>query len=259
MSKLLINESPLQVLPSLAVAVGLNEAIVLQQVHYWLARSTTDKGGHRWVYNTIPQWQEQFPFWSADTVRRTLASLKDAGLLVAETLSDNRFDKTMFYRIDYDRLRAIEDGILQPSEHGNVPSSEAATAGDDIDRTETTTEKSKKTRSASTPKATFNYETGKVEQLADSVVEKWQAAYPAIDVRAEIARAEAWLLANPKNRKSDLPRFLNNWLNRAQDRAPRAGGSPQPGRSFRPRPQTSFSGNSYSGTPDDEIPWLRSA
>jgi len=35
-SSLLINESPLQVLPSLAVLVGLNEAIVLQQTHYWI-------------------------------------------------------------------------------------------------------------------------------------------------------------------------------------------------------------------------------
>ena len=36
MSKLLINEQPLQVLPSLAEAIGLNQAIALQQVHYWL-------------------------------------------------------------------------------------------------------------------------------------------------------------------------------------------------------------------------------
>ena len=35
MSKLLINEHPLQVLPSLATKIGLNEAIVLQQIHYW--------------------------------------------------------------------------------------------------------------------------------------------------------------------------------------------------------------------------------
>lgn len=32
---LLIEEPPLQILPSLAAAIGLNEAIVLQQL-YWL-------------------------------------------------------------------------------------------------------------------------------------------------------------------------------------------------------------------------------
>ena len=35
---LLISEPPLQVLPSLAVKIGLNEAIVLQQIHYWLLK-----------------------------------------------------------------------------------------------------------------------------------------------------------------------------------------------------------------------------
>lgn len=35
-AQLLINEPPLQVLPTLAKTIGLNEAIVLQQVHYWL-------------------------------------------------------------------------------------------------------------------------------------------------------------------------------------------------------------------------------
>ena len=44
MSNLLINESPLQVLPTLATYIGLNEAIFLQQVHYWLR---IDKVG-RW-------------------------------------------------------------------------------------------------------------------------------------------------------------------------------------------------------------------
>lgn len=51
----------------------------------------------------------------------------------------------------------------------------------------------------------------------------WKKAYPAIDVLGEMAKAAAWLLANPKNRKSNYARFLSNWLSRAQDRAPAKG------------------------------------
>ena len=36
MSRLIINESPLIVLRSFALAVGLNEAIFIQQLYYWL-------------------------------------------------------------------------------------------------------------------------------------------------------------------------------------------------------------------------------
>ena len=62
---LLISEPPLIVLPSLARLVGLNEAIILQQVHYWLQRSSNIKDGHRWVYNSYPNWYKQMPVWKS--------------------------------------------------------------------------------------------------------------------------------------------------------------------------------------------------
>lgn len=49
-------------------------------------------------------------------------------------------------------------------------------------------------------------------------------AFPAVDVPAEIRRAEAWLFANPANAKSNGARFLTGWLTRAQGRAPRVAG-----------------------------------
>ena len=152
MSRLLINESPLQVLPSLAVAIGLNEAIVVQQVHYWLGMNGVGeiKNGHKWVYNTIQQWQAQFPFWSTDTVRRTLVSLREKRVLIGERLADNAFDKTMYYRIDYDVLASIDDGILPSSDGGNLPSSANAKPKHLLDRTETTTETTQK-KSAARP------------------------------------------------------------------------------------------------------------
>ena len=45
MSKLLINERPIMILPTLAVKIGLNESIMLQQVHYWLLTSSHEKKG----------------------------------------------------------------------------------------------------------------------------------------------------------------------------------------------------------------------
>lgn len=43
--------------------------------------------------------------------------------------------------------------------------------------------------------------------------------FPAVDVEAEILRAEAWLMSNPKNTKSNYERFLSNWFGRVQDKA----------------------------------------
>lgn len=107
-------------------------------------------------------------------------------------------------------------------------------------------------------KPSFDIDAGKIIGLSDALLSKWQDAYQAINVKTEIAKAEAWLLANPKNRKSDYVRFLNGWLSRAQDRAPRAG--PLFGgfgaRAAKPW-QTDFKEKDYGqGTPDSEIDWL---
>lgn len=47
----------------------------------------------------------------------------------------------------------------------------------------------------------------------------WAAAYPAVDVEQELARATVWLRANPtKAGKRNYRRFLANWFSRTQDR-----------------------------------------
>lgn len=106
-SQLLINEPPLQVLPTLAQKVGLNEAIILQQVHYWLNPQFNKhffKGRH-WVHNTFTQWQQQFSFWSPKTIKRTIAGLEESGLLVS--FVTRHFKKTKYYTLNYELLGSI--------------------------------------------------------------------------------------------------------------------------------------------------------
>lgn len=130
MNRLLLDDPPLVLQPALAVAVGLAEALVLQQLHYWCTVNAragrTDEQGHAWVYNTIDQWCEQFPFWSATTVRRTLGSLREAGLVIAEQRSSDARDRTLSYRINHDALKAVTDSIVEtnkpPVQNDHMPS-----------------------------------------------------------------------------------------------------------------------------------------
>ena len=109
MSNLLINEPPLQVLPSLAKAIGLNEAIMLQQVHYWLHHAKVKHDGRMWIYKTLDQWHEQdFSFWSLDTIKRTISNLRKMKLLLVEKLSSNSFNRVNHYTIDYEALGRLE-------------------------------------------------------------------------------------------------------------------------------------------------------
>lgn len=113
-SRLLIDEPPLQVLPSLAVTVGLNEAIFIQQVHYWLQISKHVHDGRRWIYNTYDGWQVQMPFWSARTIRRIVGDLEARGVILSTSeYNQTRIDKTKWYTIDYDAL----DRLLESADH----------------------------------------------------------------------------------------------------------------------------------------------
>ena len=101
MSRLLIDEPPLQVLPSLAKEIGLNEAIMLQQMHYWLIKSNHEFEGVKWFYKTLEDWQTEFPFWSAMTIRRTLTNLEKQKVIRIGNFNKKKFDKTKWYTIEY--------------------------------------------------------------------------------------------------------------------------------------------------------------
>jgi len=116
MSRLLINENPLQVLPTLACAIGLNEAIVLQQIHYWMNISQNIHDGRRWVYNSIPSWQAQFPFWSGSTVKRALANLEKMQMVYTANYNSDSWDKTKWYSVNYESLADMEAKVYSVSD-----------------------------------------------------------------------------------------------------------------------------------------------
>jgi hypothetical protein len=136
MSKLLINEHPLMVLPKLAEKIGLNEAIFLQQLHYWL---TPTPRGHKphmkewegeirpWIYNTYKAktteggeeigWESNFPFWSVSTIKRIVHSLREKELIiVTDKFNSAVTNRTLWYTIDYQAI----DNLTLNSESTNL-------------------------------------------------------------------------------------------------------------------------------------------
>jgi hypothetical protein len=143
MSHKLINEYPLLVLPSLAKEIGLNEAIVLQQIHFWLEtfKKANDvkhlKHGRWWVYNSVKQWKrDNFPFWSVNTIERVIRKLEDRGLLISDVLNAAKFDQTKWYTIDYERL----EQIVRFPQNGEIDNTNL---GEPIPETTTETTKAK--------------------------------------------------------------------------------------------------------------------
>jgi hypothetical protein len=85
---------------------------------------------------------------------------------------------------------------------------------------ENVTPPSSSSSSSSVTKVTYSAESGMFINIQKDDLERWSKAYPAISLQNEISKAESWVKANPKNKKSNWERFLNNWFSRAQDKAP---------------------------------------
>lgn len=144
MSNLLFDERPLVVSPKLAVLLGdLDKAVILQQIHYWLERSANLKDGYKWVYNSMAEWNKQFPWIAIATLKRKFKSLEDENLLITGNYNRAKFDKTKWYRINYDALnemvqRSYQNDTTKVSKCDNEEYQNDTT--NTIDYTEITTE-----------------------------------------------------------------------------------------------------------------------
>lgn len=115
----LLDDDVLVFSKAIATIIGLNESIILHQIHYWLnniEKSDNDEYktyhyhcGRYWVYNTFEQWHNQFPYWSVITIKRTFKSLEDKHLLIIGNFNKKGYDRTKWYTIDYDALETLEN------------------------------------------------------------------------------------------------------------------------------------------------------
>lgn len=110
----LYSKHPVIVDTDVAVAIGIKEAVIAQQLNYWLhSKSAKTINGRRWVYNSYENWQkDSFPFFTVATIRRLFEKLEKMGVIITGNYNKAGFDKTKWYSIDEERLNDI---INRPS------------------------------------------------------------------------------------------------------------------------------------------------
>lgn len=119
---LLIAENPMIVCPTLAVRIGLHEAVFLQQVHFLTLHSRNIRDGFRWVYNTYEDWLEIFPFFENEQkIGRYVRKLEDLGLLVtSKEYNRNKLDKRKWYRVNYASDLLVPEAVTPTVEDSNM-------------------------------------------------------------------------------------------------------------------------------------------
>ncbi len=121
MSIYLFDEQPILANKTLVREIGLNEALILQQVNYWIEINKKSgknyHDGKYWTYNSIRVWQEKdFDYMSVDTVKRTFSKLEKVGYLLVGNYNKDPRDKTKWYTINNEKLEKLYLNIKKRKE-----------------------------------------------------------------------------------------------------------------------------------------------
>lgn len=207
MSNLLLDERPLIVLPSLAAMLNsLDEAVILQQIHYWIEKRQNYREGRYWVYNSMENWMQQFPWIkSRTTLTRYFNNLEKKGLLITGNYNKAGFDKTKWYTIDYSTLSDFEQRLYRTcttSDQNLVNGMNRTCTTNTIDYTEITSE------------STTNKQANAVSadaDLSESFNKLWNL-YPKKQGKKDAFRHyKAWRKKSKDNADDYLLRKLNEY------------------------------------------------
>ena len=88
----------------LAAEIGLNEAILLQNIAYWV-------NGCYWTYNSAAAFSKLYPFWTPRVIKYALAKLQQGEYIKAAQYNKDKMNHTNWYTL-------TEKGWLLISKHG---------------------------------------------------------------------------------------------------------------------------------------------
>lgn len=209
-AKWLFDEHPILVDRELASVIGLNEAIVLQQLNYWLhSKSAKQINGRLWVYNTYDNWRkDNFPFWSRNTIRRAFDSCIKRGLIITGNFNKAGFDKTKWYSIDIEKLDEVMGSACaqngQTSEPKWADGSNQYGHTNTRDYPETTSENNKHSASHSNAQS--------VSQLEKEFEEVWSKYPNKKDKKQAFNHYKAWRKSSTKHTNKYLLDRLDKYL-----------------------------------------------
>lgn len=103
------NDSCIEINKELAKYMTLNELVVFKelknQLDYYAKVEENYIDGRYWVCNSIKDLREKyFYFLSEATIKRIFKKFEKEGLVLTAVLNKNKFDRTKWYSINYNRL-----------------------------------------------------------------------------------------------------------------------------------------------------------
>lgn len=110
-----------------ATNVGVEGAVMLNNIHYWLIKNKANEkhfyDGKYWTYNSLEAFTKLFPFWSKRQIERILNNLKKDGYIEDGNYNKVAYDRTKWYTL-------TEKGWFLISQNGDMSNFNISPNGD---------------------------------------------------------------------------------------------------------------------------------
>ena len=110
-ARLLVLNEPyaLRISPALAKEIGINESILLLQIEFLIATSTTKEiDGEIWTYQSLKKLKDDyFPWWSEATISRIAKKLEAKKYIRIGNYNKTGYDRTQWYSLNSEGLDTL--------------------------------------------------------------------------------------------------------------------------------------------------------
>lgn len=87
--------------PAIAARVGLNAAVIYQNLFYWAEKNAANGRhfyeGRWWTYNSVSAFSDLFPYLTGKQIRTALDKLESDGLIASGCFNKSAYDRTKWY------------------------------------------------------------------------------------------------------------------------------------------------------------------
>jgi hypothetical protein len=124
----LTDDGVIPISPQVAVMFGINAAAFLQQLHFLLSSAKEDGklynyvDGQWWVYYSYPNWTKKLPWLKPKTVQRIANDLAKRGVISTRVNPHKTWDRSLWYRLDYDVFHRLLDADAPSEQVDQMPS-----------------------------------------------------------------------------------------------------------------------------------------
>jgi len=98
-----------------AVAYGMCEAVLIQQLHFLLSTQGQSRDGRVWHTKSYQEWASNIMMFGARTIRYAFAHLEELGIVTSGNYNPHLRDQRKWYTLNYELLGVVEDPRLAKS------------------------------------------------------------------------------------------------------------------------------------------------